>query len=71
VLHTSTREALDLAEVYTFVLQTLQDKVDSFKPHCCRREDFAFARVGEYTFGDAIFRAEVGVEVDFGLVLVL
>jgi hypothetical protein len=71
VLHASTRKALDLAEVYALFFGALQDQVHSFKPHCCGGEDFAFAGVREYAFCDAIFRAKVGVEVYFRLVLVL
>jgi hypothetical protein len=71
VLHASARKALDLAEVYALFLRALQDQIDGFEPHCCGCEDFAFARVGQYAFCDSVFRAEIGVEVYFGLVLVL
>ena len=71
MLHTSTRKTFDLAEVYALLLETLQDQVDSFEPHCCGSEDFAFARVCEDALGNAIFGAEVAIEVYLRLMLVL
>jgi hypothetical protein len=71
VLHASARKALDLAEIYALFLGALQDQVHGFEPHCCGREDFALAWVGQYAFCDAVFRAEISVEIYFRLVLVL
>lgn len=71
MLHASTGKTLDLAKVYALVLQTLENKVHGFKPHCCWGVDLALAWVGQDTFRDAVFGAEIGVEVYLRLVLVL
>jgi len=71
MLHTSTRKTFDLAKVHTFVLQTLENEINSLKPHGCWGVYLALAGVCEDTFRDTIFGAEIGVEVYLCLVLVL
>lgn len=68
MLHTRARKALDLAEIDALIFQPLQDQVDGFQPHGRGSVDLALAGVGEDALCDAVFGAEVGVEVDFGLV---
>lgn len=65
MLHTSTRDSLDLGEVGTLLLQSLQDKINGFEPQSDRREDLAFGGVGENTLVNSIL-GEIGIEVDFG-----
>jgi len=67
MLHTRTRDTLDLGEVGALLLQSLQDKINGFEPQGDRREDLALGRVGEDTLLNAIFE-EIGIEIDFGLV---
>ena len=67
MLHACTRNTLDLGEIGTLLLQSLQDKVDGFKPQGNRREDFALVGVCEDTLLNSIL-GEIGVEVDFGFV---
>lgn len=71
MLHAGARKTLDLAEVYTFVLQALQNQVDSFEPHGCGCVDLTLAGVCEDTLGDAILGSKVSIKVDLGLVPVL
>ena len=66
MLHASTRDTLDLGEVGTLLLQSLQDKINGLEPECDWRKDFTLVRVGEHTFLNAIF-GEVGIKVDLCL----
>lgn len=47
-------------------LQALENKVQSLEPHGDGRKDFAFGFVHLHALLDAIFGAEVAVEVDLG-----
>lgn len=67
MLHTRTRDTLDLGEVGTLLLQSLQDKINGFEPQGDGRENLALSRVCEDTLLDAIF-GEIGIEIDFGFV---
>jgi hypothetical protein len=49
------------------LLQSLEDKIDSFEEQRSWRKDLALCRVGEDALVDAIL-GKVGVEVDFRFV---
>ena len=57
---------MDLGEVGTLLLQTLQDKVDSLEPQGDWCKHFTLIWVCENTLLNAIL-GQVGVKVDFGL----
>lgn len=68
VLHARTTDTLDLREICTLLFQPLQDKINRFQKQSNRREHLALGGVRQHALFDAIFRAEVGVKVDFGFV---
>ena len=67
MLHASTRDTLDLGEVGTLLLQSMQDKINGFEPQGDGRENLTLGRVCEDTLLNTIF-GKIGIEIDFGLV---
>lgn len=61
-----TADAADAVERGVGFLEALEDEVEGLKPHGDGRKDLAFGFVYLDTLLDAIFGAEVAVEVDLG-----